>query len=64
MIRRNIIDRINTIAPFLSLDRDPYVVIHDDHLVWMVDAYTTSDRFPYSQRTSDKIGRASCGERV
>ena len=53
MIRRNIIDRITTVAPFLILDRDPYVVIHNGHLVWMVDAYTTSDRFPYSQPTSN-----------
>jgi len=53
MIRRNITDRIAAVAPFLTLDRDPYAVIHDGHVVWIVDAYTASDRFPYSQRSSD-----------
>jgi uncharacterized protein len=51
MIRRNIGDRIKYLAPFLSVDSDPYAVIHDGHLVWFVDAYTTSDHYPYSQRS-------------
>jgi uncharacterized protein len=50
IFRRNIRDRVHTIAPFLRLDRDPYVVISDGRLFWMQDAYTTSDWFPYSQR--------------
>ena len=49
MIHRNIQDRIETIAPFLQLDHDPYVVISDGRLYWMQDAYTTSDWFPYAQ---------------
>jgi len=49
MIHRNIEDRIDTIAPFLQLDHDPYVVISDGRLYWMQDAYTTSDWFPYAQ---------------
>src|SRR5262249_15161935 len=49
MIRRNIQERISTIAPFLRLDRDPYLVISDGRLFWMQDAYTTSDYFPYAQ---------------
>jgi uncharacterized membrane protein (UPF0182 family) len=55
MLRRNVRDRVNYLAPFLALDRDPYVVLHDQHLVWILDAYTTSDHFPYSQRNSDQI---------
>ena len=50
LFRRNIQDRISELAPFLGLDADPYVVIGDDgRLYWIQDAYTTTDRFPYSQ---------------
>ncbi len=49
MLHRNIQDRIKTIAPFLQLDHDPYVVISDGRLFWVQDAYTTSDWFPYAQ---------------
>ncbi|HUA34396.1 MAG TPA: UPF0182 family protein [Candidatus Binataceae bacterium] len=56
MIRRNIIDRIKYLAPFLTVDNDPYAVIHDGHLVWIVDAYTTSDHYPYSQIEHTDIG--------
>ena len=49
MLHRNIQDRVQTIAPFLQLDRDPYVVISDGRLYWIQDAYTTSAWFPYSQ---------------
>jgi uncharacterized protein len=53
MLHRNIQDRVRTIAPFLQLDRDPYVVISNGRLYWMQDAYTTSDWFPYAQPQSD-----------
>ena len=49
LLHRNIQDRVRTIAPFLQLDRDPYVVISDGRLYWMQDAYTTSRWFPYAQ---------------
>ncbi|HLI79692.1 MAG TPA: UPF0182 family protein [Candidatus Binataceae bacterium] len=49
MIRRNIITRLSYLAPFLRFDGDPYSVLVNGHLVWIVDAYTTSDRYPYSQ---------------
>ena len=55
MIRRNISDRVARLAPFLGQDRDPYLVLHDGHLVWILDCYTTSDHFPYSQRNSEGI---------
>lgn len=41
--------RIRQITPFLALDNDPYIVIADGRLVWVQDAYTFSDRFPYSE---------------
>lgn len=47
--RRNIRDRIQTIAPFLQLDNDPYIAIVDGRVQWIVDAYTMGDRFPYSE---------------
>ena len=50
LFRRNIKERVETVAPFLTLDRDPYLIISDDgRLFWMQDAYTTTDRYPYSQ---------------
>ncbi|MGH7813611.1 MAG: UPF0182 family protein [Candidatus Binataceae bacterium] len=49
MIRRNIVDRINYLAPFLALDHDPYPVTIDGRIKWIVDCYTTSDHYPYSQ---------------
>jgi uncharacterized membrane protein (UPF0182 family) len=53
MIRRNIKERIRTIAPFLKLDHDPYLVISDGRMFWMQDAYTTSSYFPSSQPAQD-----------
>ena len=49
MIRRNIQKRVGTIAPFLTLDRDPYLVISEGRIFWLQDAYTTSEYFPYAQ---------------
>ena len=50
LMHRNITERLNKVAPFLTFDTDPYIVINDDgHLFWMIDAYTTSKRFPYSR---------------
>src|SRR5262249_20620762 len=43
MFRRNITQRISYIAPFLVLDRDPYPIIRDGRIIWIVDGYTTSD---------------------
>ncbi len=53
LIRRNIRDRVQAIAPFLLLDRDPYVVISDGRLFWIQDAYTTTNWFPYAQPVRD-----------
>lgn len=52
LLRRNIQDRVRTIAPFLQLDRDPYIVVSGGRLFWIQDAYTASDWFPYAQPQS------------
>ena len=49
MIRRDIQEQARSIAPFLRLDHDPYLVISNGKLYWIQDAYTTSDYFPYAQ---------------
>src|ERR1700682_3809285 len=53
MIRRNIKEGVRTIAPFLRLDHDPYLVISDGRMFWMQDAYTVSSYFPYAQPAQD-----------
>jgi hypothetical protein len=50
LMRRNILERLVTSAPFLKYDKDPYMVVVDGRMKWMVDAYTSTDRYPYSQR--------------
>jgi uncharacterized protein len=50
MIYRNVRDRVLRAAPFLSLDHDPYAAIVDGKLVYIMDAYTSTDWYPYSQR--------------
>jgi uncharacterized membrane protein (UPF0182 family) len=50
MINRAVGERVREIAPFFEYDRDPYIVVTDDgRLVWMLDGYTTTDRYPYSE---------------
>ncbi len=50
MLYRNVLDRVDRIAPFLLLDPDPYLVIASDgRLVWVADAYTAASQFPYSK---------------
>lgn len=53
LINRNIIDRAKKIAPFLTYDSDPYPVVHDDKILWVIDAYTTSDKYPFSEPYHD-----------
>ena len=49
LMRRNVRDRVTALAPFLTYDLDPYMVIGDDgRLSWIMDAFTTSDSFPYA----------------
>jgi uncharacterized membrane protein (UPF0182 family) len=54
LYRRNVMERATTALPFLIFDADPYLVISDSgQLRWILDAYTTSDAYPYSQRARD-----------
>jgi uncharacterized membrane protein (UPF0182 family) len=52
LYRRNIVDRVSELAPFLSLDGDPYIVVVDGKLYWIMDAYTTGGTYPYAQSMS------------
>ncbi len=49
VINRNIMKRVQTIMPYLSYDTDPYIVTIDGKLYWIIDAYTTSSYYPYSE---------------
>jgi len=49
LMRRNLRDRVTTLAPFLIYEPDPYIVLGDDgRLSWIMDAFTVSDSYPYS----------------
>lgn len=53
LINRNIIQRAKTLMPYLLYDENPYLVVNNEgKLIWVLDAYTTSDCYPYSQRTT------------
>jgi len=49
---RDVKDRVKKLAPFLDFDADPYPVVSGGHVTWVLDAYTTTSRYPYSQMTS------------
>ena len=56
LMRRNVRDRVSVLAPFLTYDPDPYIVLGDDgRLSWIMDAFTVSDSYPYS--THYRLGR-------
>ncbi len=49
LMRRNLRDRVSALAPFLTYEPDPYIVLGDDgRLSWIMDAFTLSDSYPYS----------------
>jgi hypothetical protein len=52
-IWRSVQERVSQVAPFLLLDHDPYAVLSEGKLYWIQDAYTVSDRFPYSSPQAD-----------
>jgi hypothetical protein len=54
LFHRQVKDRIKTIAPFLKLDDDPYIALIDGELYWILDTYTTSSYFPYSEHFDSK----------
>jgi uncharacterized protein len=49
LLRRNIVERVQTLAPFLIFDHDPYIVADGDHYSYILDGYTSSDTYPYSE---------------
>jgi uncharacterized protein len=57
LMRRNVRDLVATLAPFLTYDSDPYMIIGDDgRLLWIIDAFTTSDEYPYSTHYALRSG--------
>jgi uncharacterized membrane protein (UPF0182 family) len=67
LFHRQVQERVATLAPFLELDEDPYIVIEDGRLYWILDAYTTSAHYPYSEpfagREQIEYGPAALRER-
>lgn len=56
LTNRNIIERARTLMPYLLYDEDPYLVVDDNgELVWVLDAYTTSNNYPYSQKSTIQL---------
>jgi uncharacterized membrane protein (UPF0182 family) len=55
LMNRNIHMRVRKIAPFLGFDKDPYPVISDGRIFWIMDAYTISRNYPYSERITKNI---------
>ena len=49
LFRRNIIERVKTLTPYLSIDNDPYIVVTSKRIYWVLDAYTTSNWYPIAQ---------------
>lgn len=55
LFRRNIFKRIKTLAPYLQLDKDPYLVITKDRFYWILDAYTLSNYYPVSKAIANEF---------
>jgi uncharacterized protein len=53
IFNRDVVDRVHTLAPFLHADRDPYPVLLDGDVLWVVDLYTTTSRYPYGQEADN-----------
>lgn len=56
IINRNVMERVQKIMPYLSYENDPYMVVSDGRIYWMIDAYTTSSYYPYSEPFDGKMG--------
>lgn len=53
LLNRNIQDRVQRIAPFLTFDSDPYLVIDEGRLIWVIDAYTSTNKYPYAAKVTN-----------
>ncbi|MBY8854031.1 UPF0182 family protein, partial [Saccharothrix sp. MB29] len=51
IFERNPRDRVENVAPWLTVDGDPYPAVVDGRITWIVDGYTTLDSYPYARRT-------------
>ena len=60
LLFRDVHDRVSALAPFLDFDSDPYPVVVDGRIQWVLDGYTTSDRYPYGE-TATTDGPSSSG---
>ena len=54
IINRNVEERVKKIMPYIGYESDPYMCTVDGRLYWIIDAYTTSDKFPYSEPYSEE----------
>lgn len=61
MYNRNLMGRVEKAAPFLHYDASPYATVVDGQLYWIVDAYTTTDNFPYAQQADTSRVSSSSG---
>lgn len=55
MYIRNVVDRVEKIMPYLAYEEDPYMTIVDGRLYWILDAYTTSNKYPYSEPYNEEV---------
>jgi len=58
LYKRDVVDRAKTLAPFLKFDQDPYPAIVEGRVMWILDAYTSTDMFPYAQRVNPRAVRS------
>jgi uncharacterized membrane protein (UPF0182 family) len=56
LFNRAVQDRVAALAPFLHFDQDPYVVVVDGRVYWILDGFTTTDHYPYSDMAPDLAG--------
>lgn len=56
LMHRNVLERARRVYPFLKFDLDPYIVVHEGRLVWMLDGYSTTNSIPYSDKTEASSG--------
>ena len=61
---RQIRERVAHVAPFLQFDNDPYIAVIDGRLQWIIDAYTTSDRYPYSEPVNNSETKLTAGRQI
>ena len=57
LYKRDVVDRAKTLAPFLKFDSDPYPAVIDGKVMWILDAYTSTDMFPYAERVNPRAVR-------